>query len=47
LFSDDPNLIAGMPITVQIVGGKHGEEKAVAVAKALREALEKQQGQGE
>ncbi|SMR55306.1 unnamed protein product [Zymoseptoria tritici ST99CH_1E4] len=35
----DPELIAGMPIDVQIVGGKFGEEKAVAVAKALEEAL--------
>jgi amidase len=32
-----------MPVNVQIVGGKHGEEKAVAVAKALREALKMQQ----
>jgi Asp-tRNA(Asn)/Glu-tRNA(Gln) amidotransferase A subunit family amidase len=28
-----------MPVGVQIVGGKFGEEKAVSVAKALQEAL--------
>ena len=36
---DDPELIAGMPVGVQIVGGKFGEEKTVSVAKALEEAL--------
>lgn len=28
-----------MPVTVQVVGGKFGEEKAVAVAKVLDELL--------
>lgn len=28
-----------MPITVQIVGGRFGEEKAVSVAKVLDEVL--------
>jgi amidase len=39
MLADDPNLIQGMPVTVQIVTGKFGEEKAVAVAKAVEEAL--------
>lgn len=38
--ADDPSLIAGMPVGIQIVGGKFGEENAVAVAKALEEALQ-------
>lgn len=36
---DDPALIAGMPVGVQVVGGKFGEEKAVSVAKAVEEAV--------
>lgn len=36
---DDPKLIADMPVDIQIVGGKFGEEKAVAVAKAVEDAL--------
>ena len=39
LITDDPSLIKGVPIDVQIVTGKFGEEKAVAVAKAVEEAL--------
>jgi amidase len=39
ILIDDPDLIRGMPINVQIVTGKFGEEKAVAVAKAVEEAL--------
>lgn len=35
----DPELIGGMPLTVQIVGGRYGEEKCVSVAKALEEAM--------
>ncbi|PYH97800.1 amidase signature enzyme [Aspergillus ellipticus CBS 707.79] len=31
----DVDLVEGMPVTVQIVGGRFGEEKAVAVAKVL------------
>jgi amidase len=41
---DDPNLVRGMPVTVQIVTGKFGEEKAVAVAKAVEEALQLSHG---
>ncbi len=37
--ADDPALISGMPVGVQIVGGKFGEENAVSVAKAVEEAL--------
>jgi amidase len=29
-----------MPVCIQIVGGKFGEEKAVAVARAVEEALQ-------
>lgn len=36
---DDPSLVAGMPVGIQIVGGKFGEENAVSVAKALEAAL--------
>lgn len=32
---DDIELVKNMPICVQIVGGRFGEEKAVAVAKVL------------
>ena len=39
ILVDDPDLIRGMPVNVQIVTGKFGEEKAVAVAKAIEEAL--------
>ncbi|KXT09956.1 hypothetical protein AC579_10268 [Pseudocercospora musae] len=35
----DPKLINDQPVTVQIVGGRYGEERAVAAAKALEEAL--------
>ncbi|CAG8053393.1 unnamed protein product [Penicillium salamii] len=35
----DPQLIAGMPIGIQIIGGHYGEEKAVAVAKAVEAAF--------
>ncbi|PYH35520.1 putative acetamidase [Aspergillus neoniger CBS 115656] len=35
----DPELVKDMPITVQIVGGRFGEEKAVSVAKVLDEVL--------
>lgn len=36
---DDATLVKDMPVSVQIVGGKFGEEKAVSVAQALEEAL--------
>ena len=35
----EPELIRGMPLCVQVVGGRYGEEKCVAVAKALEDAL--------
>jgi len=38
-ITDDTKLVKGMPVSIQIVGGKFGEENAVAVAKALEEAL--------
>ena len=37
--ADDPALISGMLVGIQIVGGKFGEENAVSVAKAVQEAL--------
>ena len=40
----DANLIADMPVNIQIVGGKYGEEKAVAVAKVVEEALKHSAG---
>lgn len=33
----DPNLVEGMPVGVQIVGGRFGEEKCIAVAKVVEE----------
>lgn len=36
---DDIELVKGMPICLQIVGGRFGEEKAVAVAKAIDEVV--------
>ena len=38
-FADDINLVEGMPVGVQIVGGRFGEEKCVAVAKAIEQAM--------
>lgn len=32
---DDIDLVKNMPICIQIVGGRFGEEKAVAVAKVV------------
>jgi amidase len=36
---DDINLVEGMPVGVQVVGGRFGEEKCVAVAKAIKQAM--------
>jgi hypothetical protein len=36
---DDIDLVHGMPICVQIVGGRFGEEKAVAVGKVVDELM--------
>lgn len=33
------DLVEGMPVGVQIVGGRFGEEKCVAVAKAIEKAM--------
>lgn len=35
----EPELVAGMPVGVQIVGGRFGEERCVAVARVVEEAL--------
>jgi amidase len=32
-------LVKGLPVGVQIVGGRFGEEKAVAIAKVVEEVL--------
>jgi amidase len=37
---DDIDLVQGMPVGVQVVGGRFGEEKCVAVAKAIEEAMQ-------
>jgi amidase len=37
--ADDVDLVHGMPICVQIVGGRFGEEKAVAVGKVVDEVM--------
>ncbi|KAJ6085683.1 hypothetical protein N7499_005312 [Penicillium canescens] len=36
----DIDLVQGMPVGVQVVGGRFGEEKCVAVAKAIEEAMQ-------
>jgi amidase len=38
-LADDIDLVHGMPICVQIVGGRFGEEKAVAVGKVVDELM--------
>lgn len=35
----DPELVRGMPLTCQIVGGRYGEERCVSVAKAVEDAV--------
>lgn len=37
--ADDPELVAGMPVCVQVVGGLFGEENCVAVAKVVDDLL--------
>lgn len=37
---DDVNLVEGMPVGIQVVGGRFGEEKCVAVAKAIEQAMQ-------
>lgn len=39
IYADDINLVEGMPVGVQVVGGRFGEEKCVAVAKAIEQAM--------
>ena len=36
---DDVDLVHGMPVCVQIVGGRFGEERAVAVGKVVDELM--------
>lgn len=38
-FVDEIDLVDGMPVGVQVVGGRFGEEKCVAVAKAIEQAM--------
>lgn len=40
---DDVDLVQGMPVCVQIVGGRFGEEKAVSVAKVVDELVNAKQ----
>ncbi|KAJ5929959.1 hypothetical protein N7466_005452 [Penicillium verhagenii] len=37
----DIDLVDGMPVGVQVVGGRFGEEKCVAVAKAIEQAMKR------
>lgn len=39
MFLDDIELVHGMPIGLQIIGGRFGEEKAVAAAKVVDELM--------
>ncbi|CAG8051874.1 unnamed protein product [Penicillium nalgiovense] len=36
----DTNLVEGMPVGIQVVGGRFGEEKCVAAAKAIEQAMQ-------
>lgn len=36
---DDVEAVEGLPVGVQVVGGKFGEEKSVAVAKIIESLL--------
>jgi amidase len=37
MMADDIELVKGMPVGVQVVTGRFGEEKAVAVAKVIEQ----------
>ncbi|KGO75345.1 Amidase [Penicillium italicum] len=37
----DINLVEGMPVGIQVVGGRFGEEKCVAVAKAIEQVMQR------
>lgn len=39
MVTDDIDLVDGMPVGVQVVGGRFGEEKCVAVARAIEQAM--------
>ena len=39
IITDDINLVKHMPICAQIVSGRFGEEKAVAVAKVIDQVM--------
>lgn len=36
---DDIDLVDGMPVGIQVIGGRFGEEKCVSVAKAIEQAM--------
>lgn len=38
---DNIELVEGMPVGIQVVGGRFGEENCVAVAKAIEQAMQK------
>ena len=38
---DDINLVEGMPVGIQVVGGRFGEEKCIAAAKAIEQAMQR------
>ena len=35
ILKDDPELVHGMPVGLQIITGRFGEEKAVGIAKLI------------
>jgi amidase len=41
MCADDIELVEGMPVGIQVVGGRFGEEKCVAVAKAIEQAMQR------
>lgn len=40
-LTDDIDLVEGMPVGIQVVGGRFGEENCVAVAKAIEQAMQR------
>ncbi|KAJ1322978.1 fatty acid amide hydrolase [Microdochium nivale] len=36
----EPSLVMGMPVGVQVIGGRFGEEKTISVAKVIKELLD-------
>ena len=42
--TDNFDLVEGLPVGVQIMAGKYGDEKCIAVAKVIEELLQQEAG---